>query len=295
MSSFFITGVLGSGKGLVSVARCIDYLKQGRKVATNCDLFLSGYFAPESKKTVIRLPDKPTLLDLQNIGFGCDDVKFDENGSPVYDEDKHGLIYLDELGNWFNSRNWQDKERKELLNWFIHARKAGWDTIFNIQDIDMVDGQLRGMLCEHLVICNRLDRVKIPYLGTVLQWFGLKGKFPKIHRARVHYGDTLASLVSETWTYAGKQFYKAYNTKQKFTVDYPHAVHSVLSPWHLKGRFLPHQKTLQERFIIWLNEERPANLKLVPKHPLIERIMKLPVHRRVEFFQRFEQCGAFQR
>jgi hypothetical protein len=177
-------------------------------------------------------------------------VKFDENGSPVYDEDKHGLIYLDELGNWFNSRNWQDKERKELLNWFIHARKAGWDTIFNIQDIDMVDGQLRGMLCEHLVICNRLDRVKISYLGTVLQWFGLKGKFPKIHRARVHYGDTLASLVSETWTYAGKQFYKVYNTKQKFTADYPHAVHSVLSPWHLKGRFMPQQKTLQQRFII---------------------------------------------
>ena len=58
---------------------------------------------------------------------------------------------------------------------------------------------------------------------------------------------------------------------------------------------MPQQKTLQERFIIWLNEERPANLKLVPKHPLIDRIMKLPVHRRVEFFQRFEACGAFQR
>lgn len=56
MSSFFITGVLGSGKGLVSVARCIDYLKQGRKVATNCDLFLSGYFAPESKKLLSVYP-----------------------------------------------------------------------------------------------------------------------------------------------------------------------------------------------------------------------------------------------
>lgn len=295
MSSYFITGVLGSGKGLVSVARAFDYLNQGRKVATNANLFLSGYYHHDSKKTVMRLPDKPTLFDLQAIGEGCDAVEFDENGSPVYDEDKHGLIYLDELGSWFNCRNWQDKDRKALNDWFIYARKAGWDTIFNIQDIDAVDGQLKGMLCEHLVVCKRLDRVQIPYVGKLLKLVGMTGKFPKVHRAKVYYGDTLAAMVAETWTYVGKTFYKCYNTKQKFSADYPHGVHSVLSPWHRVGRYAPLPLTLKQRFEAFLTSPRRV-IAPKPKHPLIERIMRLPdPAQRLEFFRRFEATGSFTR
>lgn len=296
MPSFFITGVLGSGKGLVAVGRIFEYLKQGRKVATNMDIFLNGYYAPQSKKTVMRLPDKPTLFDLQAIGSGCDGVVYDENGSPSYDEEQHGLIVLDELGSWFNSRNWQEKGRKELNDWFIHARKSGWDTLFIIQDIDSVDGQLRGMLCEHLVICSRLDRVQIPFVGKWLKLFGLSGKFPKIHRGRVYYGDTQAALLSEVWTYIGKQFYKAYNTKQKFTSTYPHGVHSVLSPWHRVGRYLEiltFKENLHKLIEPILQPDTGLRLPLKSKHPLVEKIMRLPdPNQRMEFFRRFEACGS---
>jgi hypothetical protein len=32
-----------------------------------------------------------------------------------------------------------------------------------------------------------------------------------------------------------------------------------------------------------------------PKHPLVQKIMKLPPERRIEFIQRFEACGALDR
>lgn len=299
MSSFIVTGKLGGGKGLVSVARAFEYLSQGRRVASNFDLFLSGYFAVNSKRTYFRMPDKPSLFDLETIGFGSDKVAYDENGAPLFTEDDHGLLLLDELGSWFNARTWQDKSRQEVLDFLIHLRKRGWDAIFVVQDIDSIDKQLRGMLAEHLVICRRLDRIKIPFVGNLLRLVGFKGNLPKIHRAKVHYGENEAAMVVDTWTYTGKQFYKCFNTLQKFTSDYAHGVHSVLSPWHLKGRYMSAKGSILERLAeSWescLNPSREAVL-LVPKHPLIVKIMKLPnEQQRLEFFRRFEATGAFAR
>jgi hypothetical protein len=296
MPNYFITGKLGAGKGLVSVGKAFDYLSQGRKVATNVDLFLSGYYAPESKRTYLRLPDKPVLADLETIGFGSDKVEFTEDGSPIFKEEDHGLLLLDELGSWFNARTWQDKERQPVLDFLIHLRKLGWDGMFIIQDVQSCDKQLRGMLCENLVVCRRLDRLKVPYVGGAMRAVGLKGNLPKIHRAKVHYGETEADLVSETWTYSGQQYYRAYNTKQKFTNNYPHGVHSVLSPWHIKGRYLPPKKKFTEEITgAWQAYQYPPNpLPLKPKHPLVDRIAKLPnPQQRLEFLKRFQDCGAF--
>lgn len=296
MPNWIITGKLGGGKGVVSVAKAYDYLSQGRRVATNCDLFLSGFFAPQSKRTYIRLPDKPSLLDLEAIGKGSDKVSYDENGAPLFSEDDHGLLVLDELGSWFNARSWNESGRKEVLEYLIHLRKLGWDGLFIVQNIEMLDKQLCGMLAEHLVVCRRLDRLKVPYFGGAMRAFGLKGNLPKIHRAKVHYGHTEADIVSETWTYTGKRYYQAYNTLQKFSSAYPHGVHSVLSPWHMKGRYainsLPIRERLQQAVQAFIDYQ-PPRPTLKPKHPLVERIMRLPDESmRLEFFRRFEACGA---
>jgi hypothetical protein len=289
MSSFIVTGKLGSGKTLVSVGRIFDYLRQGRKVATNLDIYLEKYLLPESKRTLIRLPDKPTGDDMLALGSG--------NETP--DEEKNGLLVLDELGSWFNSRNWQDKSRQKLLDWFIHARKHGWDTMLIVQDIDMIDNQLRGMLAEHLVICKRMDRIKIPYIGGLLRQFGLKGNLPKVHSARVFYGDTESALPVDRWTYLGRDFYPAYDTKQIFSPTYSNGIYTLLSPWLTVGRYLPAKLSFKEKAIhLWnayLNPPKPVLLDLKPKHPLVAKIMKLPESKRLEFFRRFEECGAFAR
>lgn len=282
MASYIVTGKLGGGKSLVTVGRIFDYLAQGRKVATNLDIKLEGYLNPTSKKSVIRIPDKPSLFDLEVIGSGNDSC----------DEEKNGLLVLDELGTWFNARSWQDKTRSGLIDWFLHARKHGWDTMLIVQDISMIDAQLRGSMAEHLVICRRLDRLKIPFVGGLLQSIGFKGTLPKIHRAKVHYGESDTAMVADTWTYRGRQFYPAYNTKQVFSPNYQHGVYSLLSPWHTTGQFLKPAQSLKQILQDFIDPPRkPVILK--PKNPLVERIMKLPDPKQRELFlKRFQECGS---
>lgn len=289
MSSFFITGKQGTGKGLVSAGKIVEYLQRGCMVATNLDIFPDRYFSPSSKKTVIRLPDKPTLDDFKILGVA----------NETYEEEKNGLLVLDELGDWFNARKWQDKERQALLTYFLYLRKRGWDVLLLVQDITMVDAQLISQLGEHLVTCRRLDKMPIPFVGKWIRRFGGKGNMPKVHRARVFLGSSEADLHVDTWTFWGSEFYSLYDTKQIFTYDYPHGVHSVLSAWHTKGRYLPAPLPLSVRVQKAVDDlvspPRPA-VQLKPKLTLVERIARLPSpEQKMEFFRRFDACGSFDR
>ncbi|SEE79563.1 zonular occludens toxin domain-containing protein [Pseudomonas anguilliseptica] len=60
MAVYFVTGKLGSGKSLVAVGKIRDYLSEGRRVATNLDLWLDEMFTYHDQPA-IRLPDKPLL------------------------------------------------------------------------------------------------------------------------------------------------------------------------------------------------------------------------------------------
>lgn len=99
MAVYFITGKLGAGKTLLTVSKIKEYLGKGRKVATNLDINLDEMFPSESKSTFTRLPDKPRGSDLVELGFGYGDEHSD------YDESQFGLIVLDEVGVWLNSRD----------------------------------------------------------------------------------------------------------------------------------------------------------------------------------------------
>lgn len=229
MAVYFITGKLGSGKTLVSVGKIRDALQEGRKVATNLDIRLEQLVGKKAKKaTVYRLPDKPVAEDMFALGSGND----------TYDEEKNGLIVLDECGTWFNSRDWQDKTRKALIDWLLHARKLGWDILFIIQDVSMIDKQARKSICEHVVYCRRLDRIAIPFLDMVAKLVRKKGiPKPKVHMAIVKYGDLPQSLTVDRWIYTGRDLYRAYDTKQAFIADYPHKLHQVLPPYYSHGRY----------------------------------------------------------
>ncbi len=125
MAVYFVTGKLGSGKTLAAVGRMRDYLVKGARIAGNIDLNLTHLCNPRSHRTYVRLPDKPRVEDLEALGAGSD--------SP--EESTYGAFILDECGTWFNARGWQDKARKPVIDWFLHARKLGWDLFFIVQDI----------------------------------------------------------------------------------------------------------------------------------------------------------------
>ncbi len=206
MAVYFVTGKLGCGKTLCTVGKIRDYLNQGRRVATNLDINLPALTKHDSMVSLIRVPDKPSLFDLEALGDGCEGTN----------EDKFGLLVLDELGTWFNSRKWQDKTRLDVIDWFLHARKKHWDIFFIVQNINSLDDQLVSALCEHLVICKRTDRLSIPIIGGVLKAVGFTKVLPKIHVAKVHYGQTPSAMVVDRWWYRGKDLYGAYNTDQIF-------------------------------------------------------------------------------
>ena len=216
MSVYFLTGTLGAGKTLAAVYRISETLNKGLKVATNLDLNLEHLLNEKSKTSYTRLPDQPTILDLESIGKGSDKV----------DEKTYGLLVLDELGTWLNSRNWNDKSRQPVLDWFLHARKLGWHIIFIVQNIDLIDKQARDALCEYLIICRRLD--KLPILQIFL---------PKYHLATVYYGNSDRGFKVDRWWYKGKKYYDAYDTRQVFSPLYEKGSFTQLPNWHLKARY----------------------------------------------------------
>lgn len=253
MATYFLTGTLGAGKTLAAVGRIREYLAQGRQVATNLDLNLTELCGAKAKTPVVyRLPDKPSLADFEAIG----------KGNTTYDEGRNGLVVLDECGTWFNSRTWGDKERQAIINWFLHARKLGWDLIFIVQSIAIVDKQARLTLAEHVVYCRRLDKLTIPLLSTVYKLLTNKPlRMPQIHFAIVKYGDQPTSLTVDRWVYLGRDLYRAYDTKQAFSDYYDHGTYRLLSPWLTRGRYMipmNWRNTMRLTRVYWKRFSRPV-------------------------------------
>lgn len=235
MAVYFVTGKLGSGKTLFTIDVIQQALGQGRRVATNLDLNLEHMLGPTSSTSATRLPDKPRLCDLEALGTGYPSEE-------PYNESRFGVMVLDELSMWMNTRTFQDKERLGVLQWFLHARKLRWDLYFIVQHIEAIDKQLRESMCEHLVVCSRADRIK------VMRAF----KLPQVHLARVYYGDNETAPLVDRIFYRSKELYGAYQTEQVFTDDLEwlngrpvdmRAMYSVVPPMLTTGRYQQKQSS----------------------------------------------------
>ena len=289
VSIYVVTGKLGSGKSLACVARIRDALEAGKRVATNLDLNLEKLL-PWSNRTaqVIRIPDKPTVQDLEGIGCGNRD----------YDESKNGVIVLDELGAWLNTRSWGDKERQPVIDWLLHSRKKGWDVYFIIQHSNMVDKQVREGLAEFIVTCKRTDRLRIPLITAAFKHWGLNIRPPQIHVATVRYGLEPEALVSDRWWYRARELFAAYDTRQVFTSART-GLYSLLPPYHLTRGLAPPKSDL-DRLLAWLRPDAQRRPAAMPKLPWVERLLCLPPDDRIRWWQRLQSdasrrvAGAFR-
>lgn len=222
MPVYSVEGKLGTGKTKFAVWQAKCALLQGRRVASNVDLYLDRLL-PHKAVHYVRIPDKPTAWDLEAVGHGNPDS---------YDEDRNGVMILDELGTWLNARSFQDKGRAAVLDWLIHARKLGWDVYLIVQDAGMIDKQVREALIEYRVKLFRGDKIKIPVIGGVLNDLlgGRAGYLPRFHMAVARVGDGQNAVVAERWIFRGDDLHAAYDTRQVFRPDYPHGAHCVWSP-----------------------------------------------------------------
>lgn len=231
MAVYVVTGKLGSGKSLLCCWQIQNYLKRRAPVAVNMDMNLAHNDfcrASNDYSRVIRLPDMPAADDLLNIGFGCDH----------YDESKFGGIFLDEAGIWLNSRKWNSSGRTDLLEFFLYLRKRRWDLWLIVQNIDIVDKQIRAAVAEHVVYCSRSDRYQLPLPLKLVLNVGTLGlvnfvKLPKFHTAVCKYGVSKLSPTADTWYYKGEDYFNVYNTMQEFDTNYSAGIYSILPPKYI--------------------------------------------------------------
>lgn len=262
MANHTLTGGLGSGKSIIACGRLRDHMMRGLPCAGNIDFYPEKILPSTNTNIYIRLPDFPSSSDLWNLGRASD--------SPV--EKTFGLLVLDELAVFLNSREWSTKGRDEFIKFLRHVRKQHWHTLFITQDIESLDKQARVALIEHKAVCSRTDRLPIPFIGWILRLIGFASFMPRVHMAIVRYGTGTNAMKVDTWFYAGKSLFGAYDTDQIFTdaeirdlkpvavVDYwkhnrplnnavlvkrdnktiiptSSGAFSTLSAWHLVGRY----------------------------------------------------------
>lgn len=246
MPIWIVTGKLGAGKTLMSVSRIQKYLLEGRKVATNLDIFPEHMLGIDRKKTELyRLPDIPTVDDLKALprGYESDDI----------DENKNGLIVLDECGIFLNSREWNAPGRKEVNAHFKLLRKLRWDAIFIIQDIDNLDADARRTIAEHVVYCRRMDRMKIPFISSIVKIFtSYDLPLPRLHMGIVKYGTEQSSMKVDQWNYYGDRLYQAYDTEQLFDPSVNlggyDAITTILPTYYTHGRYRPMKERFKDAF-----------------------------------------------
>lgn len=265
MSVLSAEGKLGTGKTKFAVWRAQTYLRQGRRVASNVDLVLSK-LVPEKRCSYLRLPDKPSAFDLEALGHG---------NSESYDEDRNGLLVLDELGTWLNTRSFQDKGRAAVIDWLIHARKLGWDVILIVQDSNMIDRQVREALIEYQCKCMRLDKVRVPVIGRLLGVFGGRwGYMPRMHLVTSRVGSGANAVIAERWMYRGDDLHAAYDTRQVFSERYPHGAHTVLPAWDFVVPLTPLEAARARLRALFPGPAPRPPLK--PRLPEVAAVMHLP-------------------
>lgn len=260
MAVYSVEGKLGTGKTKFAVWRAQQALREGRRVASNVDIDPEK-LVPGRGAWFLRIPDKPTAEDLEVIGHG---------NPESYDEDRNGVLILDELGTWLNARSYQDKGRAPVIDWMIHARKLGWDVYLIVQDAQMIDKQVRQSLIEYQCRCLRLDKVSIPVIGKFLRigFGGRVGYLPRMHLVTARVGEGASAVVAERWSYRGDDLHAAYDTRQIFRSDYPHGVFCSLPA------------RVPARVGWWTRLKRafgPARPERKPKRLEVAQLERLPV------------------
>ncbi len=220
--AIFVEGVRGSGKSKIAVREIQTFLKSGRRVATNLDI-RQELLAPGATTYITRLPDQPRSFDFELLGKAYPEL--DPDNPDTYDENKFGLVVVDELLTSFNSRSWSDKDRLACVSWMVQSRKLGWRLWLLAQDVDAVDKQLRETLLQEIWHCRSgKNFFSSPILGALFRVF-TKPLMKVIAPHGFHILTIYTGKRKDKVHIAGREFYKLYNlhpmykTSQQFLPD----------------------------------------------------------------------------
>lgn len=258
-----LAGKRGAGKSLIAVSRMREYMWAGRMVATNLNIRVEHLVPPRNRVRPYRLPDWPSADDMAMLPLGNPGLEW-KPGEPyptmrenyLFREDENGLLVLDELATFLNSRDWQAKERQALINWLLHSRKYGWDLLFISQHIGLVDKQVRDALFDLYATTRRLDKVQVPVIGRIAAMMGFKLRLPKLHVAHIRYGMQQGAPLAESIWVRGRHLYRAYDTTQKINPETgikSGEAFQYLSAWDLRGRYMSWWEMNQKAIVLFLS------------------------------------------
>lgn len=237
-----IAGKRGSGKTLGALSMMRKYLVSGRTIATNLNLFVENLVPAYVQTRFYRLADHPTSNDLEILPLGNPYLFRDESGEvqmrPGFTEKKNGLLVLDEVSTFLNSRDWQGTDRHKVLAWLVQSRKFGWDLLLITQHANQIDKQVREALIELQGTVRRMDRIQVPLLSMIWKYFTNEPlHFPRIHFLALRYGFDAHAPVADRWFWRGNDDYKAYDTLQKISpITGQQGISTMLSAYDMKGK-----------------------------------------------------------
>lgn len=189
-----VVGSLGDGKTLRSVQIAEEFLQNNLRVATNINLRIERLTTREQRTSLVtRIPDKPTIRVLKDLGEGSKK------------KGEYGLLLLDELGIWMNSRTYADKDRLPIIRFIIEARKRRWIPVFIAQKASLIDKQVRD-------IGATIHRCRNTKNIFWLKWL------PPIHFVTMV--NTLRTKAGSSEFYRNRHLFNSYDTEQQFNSDY---------------------------------------------------------------------------
>lgn len=217
MAVYFVTGKLRSGKGLFCSYMASLYYRAGLRVAANF-LMDTEKLGSRCSNSVTVIPSIPSPEHLFSLGRGCPDGEME----------RFGILILDEAGTWLSK---PDKtEQGAFLDWFIHSGKLGWDVYVQVQDKALINKDIFDATGEHLIVCERKDRIRVPVVSDVLEIifpkkYGVtgtsKGIFPHLVSARVYIGNTTyRAKPNERHLFFASRFYGIHPTNHVFSRDF---------------------------------------------------------------------------
>jgi len=136
MSIILYSGTPGSYKSYHAVKECLTWLKQGRNLITNFPLL----YQKRIKK--IRGVYEQVTNDELTIDYLIDfAIKHHKKGVKA-----QTLLVIDEASIKFNSREFQNKDRLQWVNFFANHRHFNFDVILIAQQDRMIDRQIRMLI-----------------------------------------------------------------------------------------------------------------------------------------------------
>lgn len=148
-------GTPGSGKTYEAVQKILDNLSRGRVVYTNID-GMQGDLCKEMIKGVTGLSDLALEIQLKELDH-----------EQIFDFWNHvqpkSLIVLDEVQNFFGSREWQSEKNQIFGRWASVHRHHGFEVVIITQNIERIDAAVRS-LCEWTYVFR-----KVNFFGNLVQ------------------------------------------------------------------------------------------------------------------------------